>query len=463
MKGIHKVVISTKYLKYEFELRRNLTIIRGDSATGKTTLVDMIRTHMNDGESGPVTLNCDKGCYVVEGNLWKGQLDNIQDSIVFIDEGNEFVKTKDFAGAIQQTDNYYVIVTREGLPALPYSVEEVYGIRTSGKYGALKQSYHSFYRIYPDSTTENIKPEKILTEDSNSGYQFFDAVCAEHQMQCDTANGKSNVFSYLKAHRNEKILVIADGAAFGPEMDRVLQLVQTRENLALYLPESFEWLVYYHGEKSDGYTHFDGHTEIYATYTHTKKYTMMLAHHDLRVVHVSTHVSLREACDRVKKERVLEVIEIANKACKDMGIENPRIAVAGLNPHCGENGLFGREEIEEITPAIEAAKAEGITGVVGPCPPDSVFSQAIGGWYDIVVCMYHDQGHIPLKTVGFVYDREKQEWKAVEGVNVTLGLPIIRASVDHGTDFYHAGKGNGNELSLVNAIKYAVKMTGREA
>ncbi|MFQ9665705.1 MAG: 4-hydroxythreonine-4-phosphate dehydrogenase PdxA [Faecalibacterium prausnitzii] len=220
-------------------------------------------------------------------------------------------------------------------------------------------------------------------------------------------------------------------------------------------------LEYYHGEKSDGYTHFDGHTEIYATYTHTKKYTMMLAHHDLRVVHVSTHVSLREACDRVKKERVLEVIEIANKACKDMGIETPRIAVAGLNPHCGENGLFGREEIEEITPAIEAAKAEGITGVVGPCPPDSVFSQALGGWYDIVVCMYHDQGHIPLKTVGFVYDREKQEWKAVEGVNVTLGLPIIRASVDHGTDFYHAGKGNGNELSLVNAIKYAVKMTGR--
>ena len=170
--------------------------------------------------------------------------------------------------------------------------------------------------------------------------------------------------------------------------------------------------------------HFSGHTEIYAHYTGTEHYTMMLAHKDLRVVHVSTHVSLREACDRVKKDRVLEVIEIANKACKDMGIENPRIAVAGLNPHCGENGLFG-------------------------------------GWYDIVVCMYHDQGHIPLKTVGFVYDREKQEWKAVEGVNVTLGLPIIRASVDHGTDFYHAGKGNGNELSLVNAIKYAVKMTGR--
>lgn len=254
MKGIHKVVVGTKYLKYEFELRRNLTIIRGDSATGKTTLVDMIRTHMNDGESGPVTLNCDKSCYVVEGNLWKGQLDNIQDSIVFIDEGNEFVRTKDFARAIQQTDNYYVIATREGLPALPYSVEEVYGIRTSGKYGTLKRSYHSFYRIYPDSTTEKIKPEKILTEDSNLGYQFFDAVCAEHQMQCDTANGKSNVFSYLKAHRDEKILVIADGAAFGPEMDRVLQLVQTRENLVLYLPESFEWLILSSGILKDAET-----------------------------------------------------------------------------------------------------------------------------------------------------------------------------------------------------------------
>ena len=133
-------------------------------------------------------------------------------------------------------------------------MEEVYGIRTSGKYGSLKQSYHSFYRIYPDSTTEKIKPEKILTEDSNSGYQFFDAVCTEHQMQCDTANGKSNVFSYLKVHKDEKILVIADGAAFGPEMDRVLQLVQTRKNLALYLPESFEWLILSSGILKDAET-----------------------------------------------------------------------------------------------------------------------------------------------------------------------------------------------------------------
>lgn len=218
-------------------------------------------------------------------------------------------------------------------------------------------------------------------------------------------------------------------------------------------------LEYYKGEKSDGHTHFDGHTEIYAAYTGAKKYTMMLAHHDLRVVHISTHVSLREACNRVKKARVLEVIEIADKACKEMGIAAPRVAVAGLNPHCGENGLFGTEEIEEISPAIEKAKAEGIDAI-GPLPADSVFSLALGGMYDIVVCMYHDQGHIPLKTIGFVYDREKQAWKAVEGVNITLGLPIIRTSVDHGTGFALAGKGTSSELSLVNAIDYAIRMAG---
>ncbi len=203
--------------------------------------------------------------------------------------------------------------------------------------------------------------------------------------------------------------------------------------------------------------HFDGHTEIYAQYTHTKKYTMMLAHHDFRVVHVTTHCSMREACDRIKKDRVLEVIELGWKACRDLGIDQPKIAVAGLNPHAGEHGLFGTEEIDEIIPAIEAAKAEGINAI-GPMPADSVFSEMLGGWYDMVVCMYHDQGHIPTKTIGFVYDRDKQQWKAVEGINITLGLPIIRTSVDHGTAFGLAGKGTASELSLVNAIDYALRM-----
>ena len=208
--------------------------------------------------------------------------------------------------------------------------------------------------------------------------------------------------------------------------------------------------------------HYSGHTEIYADYTHTSKYTMMLAHEDLRVVHVSTHVSLREACDRVKKDRVLDVIRIANAGCKAIGIKEPKIAVAGLNPHCGENGMFGTEEIEEIQPAIDAAMAEGIIiPEKKPTPP--VFSKALGGWYDIVVVMYHDQGHIPLKVEGFVYNKAEGHWDAVAGVNVTLGLPIIRASVDHGTGFGHAGDGHANELSLINAMDYGIRMANARA
>ncbi len=203
--------------------------------------------------------------------------------------------------------------------------------------------------------------------------------------------------------------------------------------------------------------HFSGHTEIYAHYTGTKKYCMMLAHQNMRVTHVSTHVSLREACDRVKKDRVLDVIRMSHEACKDLGIEHPRVAVAGLNPHCGEGGLFGDEEIREIAPAIEAARAEGIDAS-GPFPPDSIFSKLRGGWYDIVVCMYHDQGHIPLKVVGFVYNQEKGKWDAVEGINLTLGLPIVRVSVDHGTAFDQAGTGMANELSLLNSIDYAIRL-----
>jgi 4-hydroxythreonine-4-phosphate dehydrogenase len=203
--------------------------------------------------------------------------------------------------------------------------------------------------------------------------------------------------------------------------------------------------------------HYAGHTEIYAGLTGTKDYSMMLADGALRVVHVSTHVALREACDRVKKERVLKVIELAHNTCKSLGIAAPRIAVAGLNPHAGENGMFGREEIEEITPAIDAAKGRGINAA-GPIAPDTVFAKAHGGLYDIVVAMYHDQGHIPLKVLGFQYDGTSGKWQAVNGVNITLGLPIIRSSVDHGTAFGHAWQGSANESSLVNAIEYGVKL-----
>jgi 4-hydroxythreonine-4-phosphate dehydrogenase len=204
--------------------------------------------------------------------------------------------------------------------------------------------------------------------------------------------------------------------------------------------------------------HYAGHTEIYAELTGTKNYSMLLADDELRVVHVSTHVSLKEACERVKKERILKVIELAHTACKSLGIEKPRIAVAGLNPHSGEGGLFGREEIEEIAPAIEEAKTKGINAA-GPIPPDTVFAKARGGMYDIVVAMYHDQGHIPLKTLGFQYDKNAGKWQVVKGVNITLGLPIIRSSVDHGTAFDQAWQGTANESSLMSAIEYGIKLS----
>jgi len=203
--------------------------------------------------------------------------------------------------------------------------------------------------------------------------------------------------------------------------------------------------------------HYAGHTEIYAHFTNTQDFTMLLAHENLRVVHVSTHVSLREACDRVKKDRVIKVIKLAYEACRKIGIKDPRIGVAGLNPHSGESGMFGNEEISEIIPAINEVKALKIK-VDGPIPPDSLFSKAKGGLYDVVVAMYHDQGHIPLKVVGFNWCEEKQKWDSICGVNITLGLPIIRSSVDHGTAFGKAGKGTASELSLIHAIEYAVKM-----
>ena len=231
MKGMHRVVVSTKRLKYDFVIRRNITIIQGNSATGKTTLVDMIREAVNNPSGASVDLVCDKKCFVLN-------------SIVFIDEGNEFIKTIEFSKFIQNTDNYYVIVTRESLPTLPYSVEEIYGIKTSGKYGKLEQKFNEFYRIYgSDIYKESIRPDTVLTEDSNSGYQFFKSICNDSHIKCESLNGKSNIFQYLNSHDNENILVIVDGAAFGSEMHRVTELIRDKKEIAIYLPESFEWLV----------------------------------------------------------------------------------------------------------------------------------------------------------------------------------------------------------------------------
>lgn len=192
--------------------------------------------------------------------------------------------------------------------------------------------------------------------------------------------------------------------------------------------------------------HYAGHTELLADRTGAEKVSMLLTGPKLRVVHVSTHVALSEAIRRVTSQRVEEVIDLAQHSCQALGIARPRIAIAGLNPHASEGGLFGDQEAKEIQPAIERARARGLQ-VTDPQPPDTVFLRAVKGEYDIVVAMYHDQGHIPMKLLAFD-----------SGVNVSMGLPIIRTSVDHGTAFDIAGTGKAREESMLEALKVAVQM-----
>jgi 4-hydroxythreonine-4-phosphate dehydrogenase len=203
--------------------------------------------------------------------------------------------------------------------------------------------------------------------------------------------------------------------------------------------------------------HYSGHTELLADLTRTRDYAMILAHGDFRVSHVTTHTSMRKACDRIKKERVLTVIRLTYEFLKQLGVEKARIGVAGLNCHSGEDGLFGDEEIKEISPAIEEARKQGWS-VDGPVPPDTVFAKMKGKQYDAVVAMYHDQGHIAVKLVGFSMKPGGKVWDKMSGVNVTMGLPIIRTSVDHGVAFGKAGEGRANPQSMVDAIKLAIQL-----
>ena len=193
--------------------------------------------------------------------------------------------------------------------------------------------------------------------------------------------------------------------------------------------------------------HYDGHTGLLAELCGGPDVAMMLVAGNLRVCHVSTHVSLSEAINRVRPERILTVIELARNAVRDIGIEDPRIAVPGINPHSGEDGLFGDEEPRYILPAIEEARRRGYNVADRPLPPDTAFFRARDGEFDVVIAMYHDQGHIAIKMLGI--------WL---GVNVTLGLPIIRTSVDHGTNYGKAGKGTADPRSMIESMKLATVM-----
>jgi len=200
-----------------------------------------------------------------------------------------------------------------------------------------------------------------------------------------------------------------------------------------------------------------GHTEILARLTATKDFAMLLMGKELKVIHVTTHVALRRVPDLVTRERVGRVIRLAQQTMTGLGRPRARIAVCGLNPHAGEDGLFGDEEKTQIAPAVADARRDGLD-VHGPLPADTLFSRARGGEFDIVVAMYHDQGHVPVKTLGFNYDEKSGTWTGLSGVNVTVGLPFLRVSVDHGTAFDRAWKGIANPESMLEAIDVAVRM-----
>ncbi len=193
MKGKHNVIVSNNKLRYEFTIKRNITIIKGNSATGKTTLIDMLRQYSNLGESSGINVSSDVRCRVLEGQDWKLLLNGISNTIIFIDEESKFITTDEFAGEVRKSDNYFVLITRENLYNLPYSVEEIYGIHSSGKFNETKKIYQEFYRIYPGNSELPISPAKLIIEDSNAGYEFFEQIAEENDFQCESAFGKSNI------------------------------------------------------------------------------------------------------------------------------------------------------------------------------------------------------------------------------------------------------------------------------
>ncbi len=245
MVGSFDVSIENAYLKYDFTISRNITIIRGDSATGKTTLVEMIRAY-NEQEDSGITIKCEKPLVVVYGKNWQEQIKETSGSIVFLDEISRFTKSKEFAETIKGTDNYYVIVTREKLSILPYSITEIYGIRTNGRYAHLTREYtkNEFFRIYGNMPTLSFKPDMIITEDSNSGYGFWKN--AVKSCDCIPAHGKDNVLNTIKdiGKQSMRYLVVVDGAAFGSEIEELIQYMRYKiTSLEVYAPESFEYLI----------------------------------------------------------------------------------------------------------------------------------------------------------------------------------------------------------------------------
>lgn len=246
MRGEHLVTVRNNKVQIKLPIRRNLTILKGRSATGKSTLIDLVGQFDELGPDSGVVVSCDVPCKVLSGKNWQRDLEFISGSIVFIDEDNAFMRSHEFARAAKASDNYYVLVAREALPQLPYSVDEIYELkntgRSSSKYPAYSRTYTSTRRAYGVHQFDGARPDLVVVEDSNSGFDFFSALCQKSEVPCVSAKGKANVFRTVRDAKVSSILVIADGAAFGPEIETVLALGRYK-SLQLFLPESFEWLV----------------------------------------------------------------------------------------------------------------------------------------------------------------------------------------------------------------------------
>ena len=244
MKGIIRVQVSNIHISFTLELERNITIICGDSATGKTTLIGMLRDFEENGRSSGVTVQCSRPCRVMTNADWEYRLGGIHDSVVFLDEGNAFVRSEAFARAVRSSSNYYVIVTRESLYQLPYSVTSILKLKTTAK---RKKTYVRAYPQYSNLENPILKIENtdtIVTEDSNSGFEMFSHIANQKRSHCVSAEGKSRMFAMLNRNADRRVLVIADGAAFGAELEKIYRLMEERPNkITLYLPESFEWLI----------------------------------------------------------------------------------------------------------------------------------------------------------------------------------------------------------------------------
>ncbi len=232
---------------------------------------------------------------------------------------------------------------------------------------------------------------------------------------------------------------------------RAVELVQSKQADAIVTAPLSKEALHLAGHK------FEGHTEMLAHLTGQRDAVMMLAHDAMRVSHVTTHCALSEVPGRVTPQRLRRVFDVTLDALRTLGFAKPRLAVAGLNPHAGEGGVIGKEDDEVIAPVIREYAARGVD-IHGPVPGDTVFIKLRAGQYDAVVAMFHDQGHIPVKLLGFNVDPTTGKWQAISGVNITLGLPILRTSVDHGTAFDIAGQGIASDSSLVEAAEYAARL-----